>query len=60
MIEKGMPSFFITINPADVYNFLGGRDIDLNNILPEQVPNYHEQAILVAKNPFIAAKFFMV
>ena len=62
MIEKGMPSFFITINPADVYNpivkFLGGAEIDLNNILPEQVPNYHEQAILVAKNPFIAAKFF--
>ena len=64
MIEKGMPSFFITINPADVYNpivkFLGGGDIDLNNILPEQVPNYREQAILIAKNPFIAAKFFNI
>ena len=62
MIEKGMPSFFITINPADVYNpivkFLGGGDINLNDILPEQVPNYREQAILIAKNPFIAAKFF--
>ena len=47
------------INPADVYNpivkFLGGAEIDLNNILPEEVPNYREQAILVAKNPFIAA-----
>ena len=64
MIEKGMPSFFITINPADIYNpivkFLAGAEIDLNNILPEQVPNHREQAILVAKNPFIAAKFFNI
>ena len=59
-----MPSFFITINPADMYNpivkFLGGAEINLNNILLEQVPNYHEQAILVAKNPFVAAKFFNI
>src|ERR1700678_1083309 len=64
MIEKGMPSFFITINPADIYNpivkFLGGAEIYLYNILPEQVPNYREQAILVAKNPFVAAKFFNI
>ena len=44
MIEKGMPSFFITINPADVYNplvkFLGGADIDIDALLPQQVPNY--------------------
>jgi hypothetical protein len=64
MIEKGMPSFFITINPADIYNpivkFLGGAEINLNNILPEQVSNYPEQAILVAKNPFVAAKFFNI
>jgi hypothetical protein len=62
MIEKGLPSFFITINPADIYNpvvkFLGGSDIDIDNLLPEQIPNYWEQAILVAKNPFVAAKFF--
>jgi len=64
MIEKGLPSFFITINPADIYNpvvkFLGGSDIDIDNLLPEQVPNYWEQAILVAKNPFVAAKFFNI
>ena len=64
MIEKGMPSFFITINPADIYNplvkFLGGADIDIDNLLPEQVPKYMEQSILVAKNPFVAAKFFNI
>jgi hypothetical protein len=62
MIKKGMPSFFVTINPADVYNplvkFLGGADIDVDALLPEHVPNYREQSILVAKNPFVTAKFF--
>ncbi|KAF8167655.1 hypothetical protein B0H34DRAFT_641905, partial [Crassisporium funariophilum] len=64
MIEKGMPSFFITINPADVYNplvrFLAGANIDIDNLLPDDVPNYWEQSILVAKNPFVAAKFFNI
>ena len=39
-------------------DFFGGRDINVDNLLPDQVPNYWEQAILVAKNPFVAAKFF--
>jgi Helitron helicase-like domain at N-terminus len=64
MIEKGFPSFFVTINPADVYNplikFLAGAEIDIDDLLPEEVPNYTEQTILIAKNPFIAAKFFNV
>jgi Helitron helicase-like domain at N-terminus len=52
------------INPADIYNpfvkFLGGADINIDNFLPEHVPNYWEQSILIAKNPFVAAKFFNV
>ena len=64
MIDKGMPSFYITINPADVYNpvvkFLAGNEINIDNLLSEQVPNYREQSILVAKNPVIAAKFFNI
>jgi hypothetical protein len=62
MMEKGLPSFYITINPADVYNplikFLAGSDIDIDNLHPEDVPDYWEQSILIAKNPAIAAKFF--
>jgi hypothetical protein len=62
MMEKGLPSFYITINPADVYNplikFLAGAEIDIDNLLPEQVPDYWEQSLLVAKNPIIAANFF--
>ena len=58
----GLPSFFITVNPADVRNpivkFLAGENIDIDALLPEQVPNSWEQSILIAKNPVIAARFF--
>lgn len=44
MIAHGFPSFFITINPADVYNplvkFLAGNDIDIDKLLPNDVPEY--------------------
>ncbi|KAJ3559445.1 hypothetical protein NM688_g341 [Phlebia brevispora] len=62
MLQLGMPSFFITINPADTHNpivkFLAGKDIDINNMEPSDVPSAFDQGVLVAKNPFIAAKFF--
>lgn len=62
MYSKGMPSFFITINPADIYNplvrFLAGSNIDIDNLLPSQQSDYWEQSILVAKNPVVAAHFF--
>ncbi|KAJ7200534.1 hypothetical protein GGX14DRAFT_571942 [Mycena pura] len=44
MIEKGLPRFYITINPADIYNpvvkFLAGSEIDVDDLLPTDVPNY--------------------
>jgi hypothetical protein len=62
MIEKGLPSFYITINPADVFNpvvkFLAGSEIDVDKLLPEDVPNYWDQSVLIAKNPVVAAQFF--
>lgn len=62
MMTCGMPSFFLTINPADVYNpivkFLAGSDIDVDCLLPEEVPSYWEQSILIARNPIVAASFF--
>ena len=64
IMTKGLPSFYITINPADIYNplvkFLAGAEIDINNLLPAQVPDYMTQSILVARNPFIAAQFFNI
>jgi hypothetical protein len=51
MCEQGLPSFYVTINPADVYNplvkFLAGSEIDIDNLLPEDVPKFHKQSILV-------------
>ncbi|TEB31229.1 hypothetical protein FA13DRAFT_1581635, partial [Coprinellus micaceus] len=62
VVSLGVPQFFITINPADVRNpivkFLAGADIDLNNMLDEDVPDYWVQSCEVARNPFVAAKFF--
>jgi hypothetical protein len=56
--------FYITINLADVYNplvkFLAGHDINIDKLLPEQSPNYLQQSILIAQNPFIAARFFNI
>ena len=50
--QFGMLTFFITISLADVYNplvkFLAGSDIDVDHLLPEQVPKYWDQALLVA------------
>ena len=61
-MKVGLPSFFITVNPADTRNpivkFLAGNDINIDALLPEQVPNPWEQSILIAKNPVIAAQFF--
>ena len=63
IVDQGLPQFYLTINPADVYNplvrFLAGSDIDVDRCVPAD-HNYHEQAMLVAKNPAAAAKFFNI
>jgi hypothetical protein len=46
------------INPGVRHRFLAGNDIDIDNLLPHEVPTYWEQAKLVARNPCIAAEFF--
>jgi hypothetical protein len=44
MIEKGLPSFYLTINPTDVFNpvvkFLAGSEIDIDSFLPGDIPSY--------------------
>ena len=61
-MTHGMPSFYVTINPADAHNpivkFLAGEDIDLDDMLQDQIPNYWEQAVLLSTNPTIGARFF--
>jgi hypothetical protein len=64
MMHLGLPSFFITINPADIYNpivkFLAGNDIDIDNMPPFAVPQFREQAFLIANNPTITAKLICI
>ncbi|KAF8321875.1 uncharacterized protein EI90DRAFT_3131532 [Cantharellus anzutake] len=44
IFDHGPPSFFVTINPADVYNpivkFLSGDHFDLDEALPTNIPSY--------------------
>jgi hypothetical protein len=62
MMKVGLPSFFITVKPADtrnpIVNFLAGNNIDIDSLLLEQVLKPWEQSILIAKNPVITAQFF--
>ncbi|KAJ4477605.1 hypothetical protein C8R41DRAFT_772992, partial [Lentinula lateritia] len=64
MMDEGLPSFYLTINPADVYNplvkFLAGSEIDIDNMLPDQIPRYWDQAVLIAKNPCVVSNFFNI
>ncbi|KAI0821065.1 hypothetical protein BC629DRAFT_1242400, partial [Irpex lacteus] len=62
MLQHGVPNFYLTINPADthnpVVNLLAGDDIDLDNVTSVLQRNAWDQAVLVASNPFVGAKFF--
>jgi len=64
IVSLGIPSFFVTVNSTDVYNpivkFLASGHIDVDNLLPDQVPTYWEQAKVVAHNPCVAAEFFNI
>jgi len=62
ILSLGVPSFYITVNPADLYSpavkYLSGHDIDVDNLMSNEVPTYWEQAKAIARNPCIAAEFF--
>ena len=61
-MTHGMPSFYITVNPADTHNpvvkFLSGEDIEIDNMLEGDIPNVWEQSRLVSSNPALGARFF--
>lgn len=58
----GLPNIFITINPCDLHHPLAmkfaGVDLNLDNLIPEQMPNSQERAAIVATHPVAAARFF--
>lgn len=61
-MAKGLPTFYLTINPADIHNplvkLLAGNDIDIDSLLPSEIPQGLDQTFLIAKNPSLAAEFF--
>ena len=64
MIDCGCPSFYVTVNPVDVYNpvvkFMGGADVDLDNLTVGDIPRFWEQSNLIARNSVLGATFFDV
>ncbi|EJD54966.1 hypothetical protein AURDEDRAFT_50159, partial [Auricularia subglabra TFB-10046 SS5] len=58
----GMPTFFFTLNPADIHHPLfckfAGIDVSLDERIPALLPSYHQRELLVARNPVAGAKFF--
>jgi hypothetical protein len=64
MIHLGLPNFYLTINPGDVFNpvikLLASADINVDHLLNDEIPKYWDQSHLVAKNLFVAAKFFNI
>jgi hypothetical protein len=60
--EFGLPSFFCTINPADMHHPLllhfAGEKIDLTRCLPPHLQDAHERRRLVARHPEAGARFF--
>lgn len=62
IFENGLPSIFVTINPADVHSrialYFAGVEIDVNEIFSENMPTIFERASIIAKNSVATARFF--
>jgi hypothetical protein len=58
----GLPSLFVTINPADINSpvalYFAGINLDLDNILPLELRTVYERAQIIATHPVATAKFF--
>ncbi|CAF2150657.1 unnamed protein product [Rotaria magnacalcarata] len=58
----GLPSLFVTINPADIHSpvalYFAGVDLDLDRVLPELLRTSYERAQIIATHPVATAKFF--
>ncbi|CAF1123482.1 unnamed protein product [Rotaria sp. Silwood1] len=62
--NQGLPSIFLTINPADIHSpvalYFAGVKLDLNNIQTEQLMDTYRRAEIIASHPVATAKFFHV
>ncbi|CAF1202328.1 unnamed protein product [Adineta ricciae] len=64
IFNQGLPSIFMTINPADIHSrialYFAGVDLDLDKILPEKIPSTYERAQIIAAHPVATARYFNV
>ncbi|CAF4416314.1 unnamed protein product [Rotaria sp. Silwood2] len=58
----GLPSLFVTINPADIHSpvtlYFAGVDLNLDEVLPEALSASYERAKIIATHPAATEKFF--
>lgn len=64
IFNQGLPSIFMTINPADIHSrvalYFAGVDLDLDKIIPEKIPSTYERAQIIAAHPVATARYFNV
>ena len=58
----GLPSIFVTINPADTHSpvalYFAGVDLDLDKVIPGAIGTSYERAKIIASHPVATAKYF--
>lgn len=64
IFNQGLPSIFMTINPADIHSrvamYFAGVDLDLDKLLPSEIPSTYERAQIIAAHPVATARYFNV
>jgi len=64
IFNQGLPSIFLTINPADIHSpvalYFAGVQLNLDQIKDEQLMDTYRRAEIIASHPVATAKFFHV
>ncbi|CAF3374280.1 unnamed protein product, partial [Rotaria sp. Silwood2] len=64
IFNQGLPSIFLTLNPADIHSpvalYFAGVQLNLDKIQKEQLMDTYKRAGIIAAHPVATAKFFHV
>ncbi|CAF4180757.1 unnamed protein product, partial [Rotaria sordida] len=64
IFNQGLPSIFLTLNPADIHSpvalYFAGVQLNLDKIQNEQLMDTYRRAEIIASHPVATAKFFHV
>jgi hypothetical protein len=62
IFNQGLPSIFLTLNPADIHSpvalYFAGVKLNLDDIQNEQLMDTYRRAEIIASHPVATAKFF--